>query len=210
MKTELFWNTIRSGLFRGKMTQGAVDTVNAIVDCYYAYYLTTGNQNHLAYILATAYHESYHHTLNPEWNPVREGFAKTNFGAIRAVTMMYESGRIKTNYALPHTNGLSYYGRGFVQVTWPDNYKRVGDLIGEDLYNNPDLLIESIDVSAKALVIGSMEGVYTGRKVSDYTLPDGSFDAFSARRVVNGLDKADKIKKDYEIFNFALSNAVAS
>lgn len=207
MNPEIFYGIIRENLFRGKLTQGVVDTLGSIVDTYYAHYMPTADPEHLAYILATAYHESYHRSKNPDWNPVREGFAKSNEAAIAVVTKMYEQGRINHNYSLPHTNGRSYYGRGHVQCTWPENYRKMGRLLNMPLYENPDLMLDPI-VSAKALVIGSVEGVYTGRKLSDYDTPDDMLDAFNARRVINGLDKAEKIKGDYEIFHFAINSAI--
>lgn len=36
-------------------------------------------------------------------------------------------------------DGGLYYGRGFIQLTGYQNYKRYGDLIGKDLVNNPNL-----------------------------------------------------------------------
>lgn len=179
------------------MTQGVVDTVNTIVDTYYSEYLSDGDPNHLAYLLATAYHESYHGSLNPEWVPVREGFAKTNSGAISAVTKLYNQKRISRNYALPDRNGRSYYGRGYVQITHPENYDKLGKLIGVNLLEFPDLALHR-DVAAKALVIGGVEGIYTGKKLSDFDVSDGGFDAYNARRVINGLDKAAKIAGDFE------------
>lgn len=199
MNPDLFWDTLRKDVFKGSLTQGVVDTVNTIVDTYYAEYAPSADPEHLAYILATAYHESYHPTLNPNWDPVREGYAKSNAGAISAVTKLYKSGKIKTNYALPNKDGHSYYGRGFVQITHERNYEKMGDLIGIDLVNFPDLALHT-DVAAKALVIGSVEGVYTGKRLSDYDLKNGLLDAVNARRVINGKDKADKIAGDYELF----------
>lgn len=207
MNPEIFYGIIRENLFGGRLSQGVVDTLGSIVDTYYAHYMPTADPEHLAYILATAYHESYHRSKNPDWHPVREGFAKSNEAAIAVVTRMYEQGRINHNYALPHTNGRSYYGRGHVQCTWPENYRKMGRVLNMPLYENPDLMLDPI-VSAKALVIGSVEGVYTGRKLADYDTPDDMLDAFNARRVINGLDKAEKIKGDYDIFHFGIVSAI--
>lgn len=205
MKPEIFWGIIRDNLFKGKMSNGVVDTIDIIVDTY----LAQGQYNpqHLAYILATAYHESYHRSLNPEWNPVREGFAKTNEGAIRAVTKLFDKGSISQNYSLPYTSENSYYGRGFVQITHGENYRKMGKRLGIPLYENPDLALDR-GVAAKLLVIGMIEGTYTGRRLSDYGSINGSFDPVNARRIINGLDKAELIEGYYEIFNLAIAGSV--
>ncbi|HSH18312.1 MAG TPA: glycoside hydrolase family 19 protein [Candidatus Saccharimonadales bacterium] len=46
-----------------------------------------------------------------------------------------EIGGSKARYA-------PYYGRGYVQLTWFDNYKKAGKALGLDLVNNPDLAME--------------------------------------------------------------------
>lgn len=38
------------------------------------------------------------------------------------------------------TNAYMYRGRGFNQITFAGMYKKIGDIIGVDLVNNPDLL----------------------------------------------------------------------
>lgn len=209
MSPELFYNTLReSTLFGGKLTPGVVDTLQVITDTYYAEYLPAGDPEHLAYILTTAYHESFSFRHNPEWKPIREGYAKTNAAAIRHVAELRMSGVISTNYALPNKEGKSFYGRGWVQTTHERNYRVMGNRIGLDLVSDPDLLLERIP-AAKALVIGSVEGLYTGKKLSDYDMPDLMLDAYNARRVINGLDKAEKIEGNYEIFHLAVSRAIA-
>jgi len=45
--------------------------------------------------------------------------------------------------------GYKYRGRGFIQITGKDNYKKIGDIIGEDLVGNPDLLNDP-GIAAKA------------------------------------------------------------
>jgi len=47
--------------------------------------------------------------------------------------------------------GYKYRGRGFIQLTGKNNYKKIGDIIGVDLVNNPDLMNDP-GVAAKASV----------------------------------------------------------
>lgn len=189
MNKASFFTSIRNSLFKGKLTQGVVDTIEAINTALDKYCVTDYRQR--AYVFATAYHESYSTDRNPEWLPVREGWAKTNKGAIDAVTSLYNRKKISVNYALPKPNGHSYYGRGYVQITWDYNYRSVGKRLGIDLYGNPDLALDR-KIAAEILVVGMKEGIFTGRKLSQYFTAD-STDNKNARRIINGMDKADAI-----------------
>jgi hypothetical protein len=84
-----------------------------------------------------------------------------------------------------------YVGMGYVQLTWDYNYKKASNKLGVDFLKNPKLLLEPI-YAKQILVIGMIEGWFTGKKLSDYiTLSKSDFK--EARRIVNGTDKAQLI-----------------
>lgn len=203
MNLKPFFDSIRLSLFHGKLTQGVVDTAGAIIQSCNKYQVTRLEQ--IAYILATAKHEAYHPNYNPDWHPVREGYAMTNQGAIKAVTNLYIAKKISKNYALPLANGLSYYGRGLVQITHPGNYSSIGKRIGVDLYNNPDLALRG-EVACDILVVGMKEGIFTGVKLSTYFTATKS-DALNARKIINGVDQQERIADMYSKFLTALKLA---
>ncbi|MBK6860982.1 MAG: hypothetical protein IPK91_02725 [Saprospiraceae bacterium] len=123
----------------------------------------------LAYILATAWHES------------------------KLLLVKEKRCAVGTNcYKLQEAYWYSnYYGRGFVQLTHEDNYKRIGNALGVPLASNPDLALDRV-VSADILVRGMMEGLFTGVALSRYIY--GAFvDYFNARKVVNRIDQAELI-----------------
>ena len=136
-------------------------------------------RNQAAYALATAYHETAH-----TMEPVREAF------------------NLSENWRRRNLRYWPWYGRGFVQLTWKENYIKAGKELGLDLTTDPDAVMEP-KVSAKILVIGSRDGWFTGKKLSDYiTLKKSNFVA--ARRIINGTDKAAHIAELAEQYDDAL------
>jgi hypothetical protein len=136
----------------------------------------------LAYGLATAWHETGATML-----PVREGFAKSDDEAVAHVTAYCVKQGIK-NYAARAANGHSYYGRGYVQLTHADNYKKLGKRLGfgNELFNDPDRVMEPA-VAGKILLVGLIEGSFRPAKgkLSDY-FGNGAASWFEAREMVNG------------------------
>jgi hypothetical protein len=146
-----------------------------------AKYNPNDNGAQLAYILATAWHES-------RLKPVRECFGKTDAESRHCIR--------NRSYAVV-VNGHVYYGRGFVQLTWYDNYVRMGKELGVDLASYPDLALQPA-IAAQILVVGMVKGMFTGKKLSDYISNDGMNDYWNARRIVNGTDRAQLIN-DYAV-----------
>jgi hypothetical protein len=130
----------------------------------------------LAYILATAYHETAH-----TFDPVRE----IGRGRLRPY------GRKRKLTGEPYTIDQIYYGRGHVQLTWYENYEKFGKLLGIDLLNNPDLALD-MNTSIRIMFAGMTRGLFTGVNLSRY-FNDQREDWVNARKIINGLDCADKI-----------------
>lgn len=127
-------------------------------------------RNQLAYILATAYHETAH-----TMKPVKEAYWVKDAENWRKKNLRY----------------YPWYGRGYVQLTWEYNYKKAGDKLGVDLVGNKELALDP-KIAANILVLGMIEGWFTTRKLSDYiTLQKSDF--VGARKIINGSDKATEI-----------------
>jgi predicted chitinase len=127
----------------------------------------------LAYVLATVEHET-----NGTYQPVVESYWLKNPDQYNKVH---------------HSDYYPYYGRGYVQLTWKKNYKFFGELLGKDLVSNPNLVLDP-KIAAFILVFGMIHGSFTGKKLSDY-INTSTTDFISARRIINGTDKAEKIAR---------------
>lgn len=129
-----------------------------------------------AYVLGTAYHETAH-----TMQPVKEAY------------WLSEDWRKKNLRYYP------WYGRGYVQLTWEDNYKKAGQKLGIDLTTNADVALDP-EVAKKVLFIGMLSGWFTGKKLADYITRQTNqtyaltlAEFKNARRIVNGTDKDDEI-----------------
>jgi len=193
-----FFKTIRTTLFNGELSQTQVDGISAIVTGWQQTAATDLQQ--LAYILGTVYHEA-----GKGMYPVREGFTTTNQQAVQYVTDLYKRRGISRNYALPDpATGQSYYGRGFVQITWKGNYATFEKLLHLPLVDNPDLALKT-NVSAAIAIKGMCGGLFTGKKLSDY-FNDNTCDWVNARRIINGTDRAKLIAGYAQNFHTALTS----
>lgn len=85
-----------------------------------------------------------------------------------------------------------YYGRGYVQLTWEDNYQKMQNIFGWPLVENPDLALNPAKAAA-ITVYGMMNGSFTGKKLDTY-INDAAIDYYNARRVVNGTESASLIE----------------
>lgn len=133
-----------------------------------------------AYMLATVKHE-----CADRWHPIEE-FGK---GAGRPYGVETQ---VQDANGVTYTN--TYYGRGYVQLTWKLNYDKVGQAIGlgNSLVLHPEHALEP-QTAYTIMSYGMRTGIFTGKKLSDY-IQDQQCDYFNARRTINGLDRADLIQ----------------
>jgi hypothetical protein len=154
----------------------------------------TRDKEKVAYILATARHETNNFDTLQEYDGVKQ-----------AIRLNYEKN--------PDNKSLSYHGRGFVQLTHFSNYKKYKDIIeskfGIDIVKNPDSLLENKSACAFILVDGMINGKFTGDNLDSYPytykaqdpevkagkakVGEIGLDFWNSRRIVNGTDQADLI-----------------
>jgi predicted chitinase len=143
------------------------DSVRQIVRAFRKY--GDGDKHKLAYILATARHESH-------FRPIKEYRATPSQPTI---------------YNLQNRYWYSgYYGRGLVQLTWRSNYQEMGELLNINLVGDPNLALDPYYASL-IIVYGMINGNF-GHRLDQHINKDKK-DYINARRSVNGTDKASLI-----------------
>ena len=91
-----------------------------------------------------------------------------------------------------------WVGEGLVQVTWEANHRKFGATKPGQLLTWP--------IALRALFDGTTKGMFTGKKLADY-FNATTDDAVSARRIVNGTDKAKLIANYHRNFLDAIRAA---
>lgn len=194
MNRTTFYDKIRPHL---KLDKFAVDGINALLDAGQGLPL-----HHMANVLAQVRRETgglmgpiketvmpYHKDKNP-----------SDAEVIRRLNNAFSSGQLPWVKTVYWRDGE--FGRGQIQVTHKPNRLKFG------VTNRDDLL--KLEVSARVAVQGMSKGMFTGRKLSDYTFPS-SLDAapdHNPRRIVNGKDGSDAdVAKFHRQFAAALEAA---
>lgn len=171
MDRQKFFKVVRQNF--GALKQTQVNGFNAVLDAWQAPGLT--DLRWLAYMLATAWHETA-----ATMQPIAE----------------YGKGKGRPYGKPDPRTGQIYYGRGYVQLTWYDNYKKMGGLLGVDLLNNPDLALDpkiAADIMFEGMTTGkSFAGDFTGKHLGNY-FNKTQDDPIGARRIINGTDWAKLI-----------------
>ena len=160
------------------------------------YYGMTGDQANLyevAYMLATARHETYQFTTGEYFSEKPEVGGISYFDKYDPVLAPTAALRLiaKKNGNTEEGDGFKYRGRGCVHLTWKNNYIKFSNILGVDFVGDPDAA-GIFKHAVPIMIIGMKSGLFTGSKISAH-INSKSINYRSARRVINGLDEADLI-----------------
>ncbi len=191
----IFFNAARKLPFAGSIKPEQVSGTEAILNEWERRGLV--DLRWLAYMLATAYHETAR-----TMQPIHEIGQRAYFDK-------YEPGT-SIGLALGNTvagDGYLYRGRGYVQLTGRANYNKMHVILGLDLTGNPELALVPAN-AASIMFEGMNRGTFTGKKLADYFNANLT-DYVNARRIINGLDRAEMIATYARQFYTALNAAQA-
>lgn len=200
---KFFFDHVRGVLFDGSMKTSQVAGLTAMLDKWEKE-SPNADDRWLAYMMGTAHHET-----GRTMQPVRETFASSDAQAIKRLNSAFGAGKlkwVKKPYWIPDDEGKSWLGRGFVQITHKDNYKRLGKAIGVDLLTDPTRAMD-IDVALKIMFVGMRDGLFTGVKLADRFSPKVE-KWVQARQIINGLESAELVSSYAKKYYAALSYTV--
>lgn len=203
MQYDKFFEHVRSRLFAGAMTSLQVSGLQAILERGEAEDTPLAR---LAYMLATAYHETGR-AMQPiiETRNAKDKTNPTVDAAIRRLNASFAAGTltwVSKPYWRKDANGKSWLGRGFVQLTHEVNYRKLSGPCGVDLFGDPDAAL-TMGPALTILFEGMTHGMFTGRPLSDY-ISGTKADYRNARRVINGIESAEKVAGYAFVFEAAL------
>jgi putative chitinase len=181
---EAFFSVVRDGLFNGSLSQAQVNNLNILLDTW-GNFLPNANPHWIANSMAQIYHETGGRMV-----PVRETFAESDEQAIARLDRAFIQGQLPWVRTAYWRSG--WFGRGDIQLTHRPNYVKMGKRTGYDLVGNPSLMLDP-KISKEVAVIGMVEGLFTGKSLSDYIFPDAldAPPAHNPRRIINGPDGTD-------------------
>jgi hypothetical protein len=181
---KFFFDQCRQTLFTGKLSQKQVEGLSFILNVWEESHAKKDDR-WLAYALGTAFHETQF-----TMQPIRE------FGGRDYFLRMYDpTSPLPRRVAMARSmgaeegDGVVFYGRGYVQLTWRANYAKMGEAFGVDLTSSAtaaDQVLQA-ELAAGIMFKGMEEGSFTGKKFSDFFNASGE-NWKNARRIINGND----------------------
>lgn len=170
------WTKLRQHF--GSFSQSQVDGFNEILKAINEFGSEEIKPAYVAYMLATTWHETAR-TMKP--------ISEYGGGKGRPYGSRIDIDGSRYSSSLP-----IYAGKGYVQLTWLTNYVKMKKILGVDFVNHPELALVPKH-AADIMIVGMLNGVFTGKSLKDY-IDYGLYPEFiRARRIINGTDKQTTI-----------------
>jgi putative chitinase len=204
-----FFACLRQTLAGGRLSQSQVDGTSRILDAICCRRDLT-DRRQVAYILATAWHET-----GGKMQPVEENLNYSAKGLLRIFPRRFAADEAKIFARKPEKianrvyakrmgngdeasgDGWLYRGRGLVQITGRRNYRAFG------IERAPEKALDPA-IATRILINGMVCGVFSGKKLADCFSPARE-DWAGARAIVNGRDRAQLVAGHAQAFLAALS-----
>ncbi|MEZ2224382.1 hypothetical protein [Rhizobium sp. RCC_161_2] len=204
-----FFAAVRPSLFEDRLSSNQVNGVTAILAAWEA---KPFDARWLAYMLATTYHET-----DNTMCAISENLSYSAAGLLVTFPKYFTAAQATAYARRPRCianrayasrmgngnevtgDGWRYRGRGLVQITGRDNYLKFG------IADDPDKALDP----AKAVEIlfdGMINGRFTGKRLADYFSATVT-DWVSARKIINGVDRAADVAGYAKTFAAALEAA---
>ncbi|WP_206531585.1 hypothetical protein [Affinirhizobium pseudoryzae] len=206
-----FFAGLRKSLYAGVIPPGAVAGHAAIL-AGFERMVPNGDRRQLAYVLATAFHET-----GGRLQPVEENLNYTAAGLRRTFPQRFTLEDAEDCARQPEAianrayanrmgngdvasgDGFRFRGRGLVQITGRANYRAYG------IEDHPEAAMEP-ERAVTILIDGMRTGRFTGKRLDDYFCGSRA-DWVEARRIINGMDRAVEIARIARLYVLALSEA---
>ena len=173
-----------------KLTQSKVDGLQRLLD-FLEEDRDVKDLRWIAYMLATVKHE-----CGDKWEPVYED--RTQQSCMAKYDMTGNPQKAANLGNTQANDGWTFRGRGYVQLTGRKNYHAMTTVVGRDLELAPDLALDA-SIAYKIMSSGMRNGTFTGVGLAKY-ISGATCDYRNARRIINGLDKWQTIKRYAEAF----------
>lgn len=200
-----FFAAAKTSVFGGKFTQAQVTGIDALLDACDKEGVTDGR--HIAYVLATPMIETggsfvpIKESLNYSTEALNKKFPR-RISPAQAQAYGRNSKHAANEQQIANVIyggawGLENLGNKRVGAGWLYRGRGLPQLTGERLYTifgyaeNPDAVAD-VKISADIMVKAMKDGIFTGKKLSDYLNAKGS-NWTGARYTVNGTDRAADI-----------------
>jgi putative chitinase len=162
---KIYFEAVRQQPFGGKLKQDQVDGQELLLAAW-ENQPRSDDLRHFSYMLATTFHETA-----ATMRPIEE----------------YGKGKGHTYGKVDPETKQTYYGRGYVQLTWRDNYRRATDKLhltgADDLEWHASRALDSA-IAWQVMSRGMMEGWFTGKSLPQYFDVDTN-DPVGARAIIN-------------------------